>query len=72
MSLCDALYASANACSTGRLAGWVPAPRPMNQTTTVPPLGPGWPCGSGVLISVGTGVGEASAFRDAGGEATMS
>jgi hypothetical protein len=39
----------------------------------VPPLGPGWPWGSGVLISVGTGVGEASWFRvPADGEATMS
>ena len=30
------------ACSgPGGAAGWVPAPRPMNQRTTTPPLGPG-------------------------------
>src|SRR5262245_51187139 len=45
-SFCDALNAVMNACSGPIWAGWVPAPRPMNQRTTVPPFGPG-PCAIG-------------------------
>src|SRR5690348_11149118 len=42
-----------NACSGPIWAGWVPAPRPMNQRTTVPPLGPGPAAmGAGVMLTV--------------------
>src|SRR3954454_24202522 len=58
-----------NACSGPIWAGWVPPPRPMNQRTTVPPLGPGPAAiGAGVMLTVdgdGSGVAEAAAATDA-------
>src|SRR6185369_12788281 len=54
-----------NACSGPICAGWVPAPRPMNQRTTVPPFGPGPAAiGSGVTIR---GVADGAAVMAADG-----
>src|SRR5262245_54253182 len=70
-SFCDALNAVMNACSGPIWAGWVPAPRPMNQRTTVPPFGPG-PCAigadeamSGVALGAALGAAAALAAADA-------
>src|SRR5262245_13907766 len=65
-SFCEALYFVMNACSGPIWAGWVPAPRPMNQRTTVPPFGPG-PCAIGADeamsgVALGTGVAAAAAL----------
>src|SRR5689334_22317109 len=50
-----------NACSGPIWAGWVPAPSPMNQRTTVPPFGPGpWAIGADEAMS-GVALGAAVA-----------
>src|SRR5690242_4007964 len=55
------------ACSGPIWAGCVPAPRPMNQRTTVPPLGPGPAAmGAGVMLtSDGDGAGVTAAAEGA-------
>src|SRR3954447_11424760 len=57
------------ACSGPIWAGCVPAPRPMNQRTTVPPFGPGPAAiGGGVMLTVdgdGSGVWVAVAVEGA-------
>src|SRR3954454_13394404 len=58
-----------NACSGPIWAGCVPAPRPMNQRTTVPPFGPGPAAiGGGVMLTVdgdGSGVWVVAAVEGA-------
>src|SRR3954471_15844543 len=60
-----ALKSVANFCSAATCSGLPPLPRPMNQRTTLPPLGPG-PCaiGAGVMAR-GVALADAAAAADA-------
>src|SRR4051794_9423067 len=53
--------------------GWPPAPRPTNQRTTTPPLGPGSSCaiGAGVISGVGASVALGAAAADGAGVAAV-
>src|SRR6266496_3605030 len=62
-----------NVCSGPIWAGCVPAPRPMNQRTTVPPFGPGPAAiGAGVMLTVdGEGASVTAAWDGAWLAATL-
>src|SRR5690242_3843582 len=63
MSFCEALKSLTTFVCAAICWGWPPVPRPTNQRTTTPPLGPGWSTGSGADVT--SGVGSAVAACDA-------